>query len=259
MHKPVVSIAMITYNHEEFIEQSINGVLMQECNFEIELLISNDNSPDNTDSVIKKILKNHPKANLIKYINRTENVGMMPNFISTLTQCTGKFIALCEGDDYWTDPLKLQKQFDFLESNYDYSMICHNAKIIYEGIDKEPISFNKKKVECDININEIITQWAIPTASIFLRNEIINPLPTWFSEIYSGDFTIALLCANTGKIKFLPETMSIYRVNYSGTSASAVYKDQGIFVFKEHVKLMKYFNDYSKKKNELLLINIIFY
>ena len=109
-HKHKVSVVMITYGHEKFIREAIEGVLMQECDFEVELILANDCSPDQTDSVIQDIIKNHPKGCWIKYIRQENNIGMMPNFIFALKQCKGKYIALCEGDDYWTDPLKLQKQ-----------------------------------------------------------------------------------------------------------------------------------------------------
>ena len=118
--QPKVSVCMITYGHEKFIEEAINGVLMQECDFVVELIIANDCSPDKTDAVIQNILCNHPRASWIKYIKHDKNLGMMPNFIFAMQECKGKYIALCEGDDYWTDPSKLQKQVDFLEANSDY-------------------------------------------------------------------------------------------------------------------------------------------
>ncbi|MDO9260985.1 MAG: glycosyltransferase, partial [Flavobacteriaceae bacterium] len=111
--KPTVSVCMITYNHENYIQQAIEGVLMQTCNFEVELIIANDCATDKTDEVIQEIIKNHPNSSWIKYTNHSQNKGMMPNFIWAMQQCKGKYIALCEGDDYWTDPLKLQKQVEF--------------------------------------------------------------------------------------------------------------------------------------------------
>ena len=125
-----VSVCMITYGHEKFIEQAINGVLMQECDFEVELIIANDCSPDRTDAVIQNILKNHPRASWIKYIKHEKNLGMMPNFIFALQECQGKYVALCDGDDYWTDAFKLQKQVDFLESNPKFGICFHSVEEI---------------------------------------------------------------------------------------------------------------------------------
>ena len=121
----MVSICCITYNHENFIRDAIEGFLMQQTNFDYEIIIANDCSPDNTDSFVKKYINNHPKGKLIKYFRHDKNIGVMPNFIFALKQCTGKYIALCEGDDYWTDPYKLQKQVDFLEANLDYTICFH--------------------------------------------------------------------------------------------------------------------------------------
>ena len=111
---------MVTYNHEKFISEAIEGVLIQQTNFSFELIIANDASTDGSDKIINEFIANHPKGNLIKYFKHEKNVGMMQNFTFALGHCKGKYIALCEGDDYWTDPLKLQKQVDFLEANEDY-------------------------------------------------------------------------------------------------------------------------------------------
>ena len=147
MSKPMVSVVMITYGHENYIEEAINSVLRQECDFELELIIANDKSPDNTDDVVQRILRNHPKASSIRYILREKNWGIVPNFIDALKQGRGRYIALCEADDYWTDRSKLNKQVCFLEAHLDHSMICHNARIIYEGVGKKPALFNKTQAD----------------------------------------------------------------------------------------------------------------
>ena len=116
--KPLVSVIMITYGHEKYIEEAIRGVFLQKTNFPLELIISNDKSPDSTDEIIKNIIKSAPENISVNYIQHLENIGMLPNFISTLKMAEGKYIAVCEGDDYWTDENKLQKQIDFLEKNH---------------------------------------------------------------------------------------------------------------------------------------------
>lgn len=117
-----VSVVMITYNHEKFIKEALESVFSQKTNFQYEIIISNDCSTDNTDEVIKKIIDKNENGNLINYTNHKNNKGMIPNFLWSIQQAKGKYIALCEGDDYWTDPYKLQKQVDFLEANPDYSI-----------------------------------------------------------------------------------------------------------------------------------------
>ena len=249
----LVSVVMITYGHEKFIEQAINGVLMQECSFDFELIVANDCSPDNSDTIIQSIIDNHPKGSKLKYVRHNKNIGMMPNFISALQSATAKYIALCEGDDYWTDPLKLQKQVDFLESNLDYSMSCHNAEIIYENSDKKPIIFSDNRVSYDISMETIVEKWVIPTASMVFRREYVVNLPEWFDKIYSGDFTLALFLRHSGKIWFFHDLMSVYRVDYTGSSASATYGKRGIFVFNQHISLLNYFNIYTTFKYAIII------
>src|ERR1019366_2115974 len=109
------------------IAEAIEGILMQKTNFPFELIIANDASKDNTDDVIKDLIKKHPNGHLVKYFSQENNLGMIPNFIFALEQCKGKYVAMCEGDDYWTDPFKLQKQVDFLEANADFNICCHET------------------------------------------------------------------------------------------------------------------------------------
>jgi glycosyltransferase involved in cell wall biosynthesis len=247
MMKPTVSVVMITYGHEKYIREAITGVLMQECGFEVELIIANDCSPDNTDAVINEFI-NHPNINWIKYTKHSQNMGMMPNFIWSLQQAKGKYVAICEGDDYWIDSLKLQKQVDFLEVNHDYSMTCHNAIIKYEGDDEKNMIFNENLISHDISMQNIVEKWIIPTASMVFRKEYIMCIPDWINKIYSGDFTLALLLRSYGKVWFCGDIMSVYRVDYSGSSASATYCDRGIFVLNQHLLLLDYFNNYTEFK-----------
>lgn len=126
-----VSVCMSTYNHEEFIVQALQSVLDQKCNLVFEVILSNDASTDGTNKVIEEFIKHHPAGSKVKYFNQKVNLGMNNNLIFTLEQAKGKYIALLEGDDYWTDMNKLQIQFDFMEDNQDYT-ICTAA---YESID----------------------------------------------------------------------------------------------------------------------------
>lgn len=210
---PLVSVVMITYAHENYIRQAIAGVLMQECNFELELIIANDCSPDNTDAVIKDILNNHPKAHWIKYIQHKENKGMMPNFIFALGQAKADYIALCDGDDYWTDPLKLQKQVDFLEENEEFSMCFHDAWVVH-GEDKKSLYVNQERSV--FTTEDLFKRHFIPTASIVFRNNI--QLPIWLSKIASGDRLLLFLLSLKGKIKYIKEEMAIYRLHEGGIS-----------------------------------------
>lgn len=210
-----VSVCMITYGHEKFIEEAINSVLMQEADFEIELIISNDASPDGTDEIVKTVIQNHPRGNWIKYIKHESNLGMMPNSIFALKACKGEFIAGCEGDDYWTDPLKLQKQVDFLEKNPQFSLCFHNA-LLKNGENETKMLGQLDKQEFDTN--DILTQWFIPSASIVFRNYPDFIFPDWYVNCQSGDIPLLLLLSLKGNLKYIDETMSVYRLHPGGIS-----------------------------------------
>ena len=208
---------MITYGHEKFIEEAINGVLMQESEFEVELIIANDCSPDNTNEIIQNIISNHERGNLIKYYKQEENIGMMPNFIFTLKHCTGKYIALCEGDDYWTDPLKLQKQVDFLEANEDYAICFHRVYELAEGKDLALANLNISDKEETYTIEDLAKDNFIHTPSVIFRNGLIKEFPAWFVNAVVGDYPLFLLIAKHGTIKYFPEPMAVYRRHNQGT------------------------------------------
>jgi glycosyltransferase involved in cell wall biosynthesis len=219
-----VSVVMITYGHEEYIKQAIEGVLMQQYNGVIELIVSNDRSPDQTDLVVKKIFENHANSSWIKYTNHDINLGMMPNLIWTLKQTTGKYIALCDGDDYWTDPLKLQKQVDFMEVNPDFSIIFHGVDIIKvndQDLFRYPLS--PKSV---MTFFDLVKDHYIPTCSLLFKNIYLEKqIPLWLNNVGVGDIPLELLLSSTGKAKYLNEKMSCYRRNAGGITQTQNQKD----------------------------------
>lgn len=214
---PFVSIAMITYGHEAYIKQAIEGVLMQECNFGLELIIGDDKSPDSTEMVINDMLKFHPKADRIKYTKHNKNKGVQTNFAWSLTQGKSKYVAICEGDDYWTDPLKLQKQVDFLEANEDFSMACNSSSEVYEDGTEFKIA---KREESIIDLGMVLREgWFIRTASIVFRREAIKKgFPDFFYTAYSTDYILQIMILKYGKCKYFPEVMSAYRHHAGGIS-----------------------------------------
>ena len=127
--EPTVSVLCITYNQEEYLRDTLNGFINQKTKFSYEVIISDDCSTDKTKNIIMEYAKNYP--NIIKQFFRKKNIGSMKNFIETYNKCKGKYIALCDGDDCWTSPEKLQKQVDFLENNQDFAMSSHAVKTIF--------------------------------------------------------------------------------------------------------------------------------
>lgn len=213
--KPKASICMITYNHEKYIKEAIEGVLMQKTNFSIELIIGEDFSSDNTRKICEEFEQLYPdKINLLP---TEKNYGMMPNFIRTLNACTGKYIAFCEGDDYWTDPLKLQKQVDFLEANNEYGMICTNYhKLFMKDRSIKKSVFNKYLNE--ISFEEyVFDRSTIGTQTVLIYNKIVK---NYFKEIRLrtinkwnvGDTPLWLYTMINFKVKVFSESTAVYRI-----------------------------------------------
>jgi glycosyltransferase involved in cell wall biosynthesis len=207
--KFLVSVAMPNYGQEEFISEAILGVLSQEADFDIELIIADDCSPDNTENVVKNIIANHPNGHWIKYIRHKENKGAIPNFVWALSQARGKYIALCEGDDYWTDPLKLQKQVDFLENNQEYSLTFHKIKELTSRSEK--FTYTNPDEEKTYTLQDLSKENFIITVSVVFKKNM-EMLPEWLKYSPIGDYPLHLLNASYGLIKYFPQEMATYRV-----------------------------------------------
>lgn len=229
----MVSVLMITYGHENYIRLAIEGVLMQQSAFDFQLVIANDNSPDNSHSIITDIINNHPKGGIIKYIDRSANIGMQNNFLDAYSHCAGKYIANCEGDDYWTDPLKLQKQIDFLENNPDYVLCFHKVKVLES--DGNLVDDSITNIPTEYETIEALATCGnyIHTPSVVYRN-CIKSLPTEFAQTPIGDYFLYMLLAQYGKIKYIDEPMAVYRHGvgvFSGNSSDVMlYKSTKTFV-----------------------------
>lgn len=224
---PKVSVVTITYGHEKYITETLDGVLMQQYDGPVEFIIANDNSPDATDEVVKKyFLKNPAPENFeIKYTKHDTNKGMMPNFIWALEQATGQYIALCEGDDYWSDKAKLQKQVDFLENNSAFSMIFSNAKVLIQ-VSETDSNTNRgiNIINCDRVYTgpQILEQWTVPTATVMFRK---TALQNYLSKSYHtnpnflfGDIILFLSLAEGGSLYGMSEYFAVYRRHEGGAT-----------------------------------------
>jgi glycosyltransferase involved in cell wall biosynthesis len=215
--KPLVSVVIITYMHENFIAEAIEGVLMQDIDFDVELIIADDCSPDRTAEIVQKFINNHPNSHWIRYHRHENNKGVMSNFIWALKQAKGQFIALCEGDDYWTDPHKLQKQVDFLEANEDYVMSFHDAsKIDKHGkvIEEDYLGPSNQN---DVSSDDLIRYNVYtPTLTMCFRN-VIKEIPIEFKSVQLGDAFLISLLGNYGKAKYMDNiSRAMYRIHESG-------------------------------------------
>ncbi|WP_455584670.1 glycosyltransferase [Bacteroides sp.] len=255
----IVSIRCLTYNHEPYIRQCLEGFVIQKTNFRFEAIVHDDASTDRTAAIIKEYAEKYP--DIIKPIFETENQyskhdGSLRRIMNEHTH--GKYVAMCEGDDYWIDPLKLQKQVDFLEAHPDYSMCFHNAIIFYQHVLKDPHSFCiKMNISKDISLEEIVDDWIIPTASIVYRRNIL-PFPDWASKIYSGDMTLALWAYSKGKVFYTKDIMSFYRKTETGMSG--LKKNSAEHVYSQRALLFTLFNTETKEQySDVLSERIAFY
>lgn len=207
-----VSVIMITYGHAKFIAQSIEAVLMQKHEGEIELIIANDKSPDDTSTIVSDIIKNHPNGHWIKYKEHITNLGMMSNFLWALREAKGEYIAICDGDDYWTDPYKLQKQVDLLEKHKNLILVGHSVDIL-----RKPDLLEVGKIfknSYTFKQNDLL-EIHVPTLSVVYRNQY-QSLPSDFKIAPHSDFLLWTYLGQFGDFFMLNERMAVYRIHDGG-------------------------------------------
>ena len=200
---------MTAYNQENFISEAIEGVLMQKTTLPVELHIGDDCSTDRTGEICLDYAKRFPE--IVKYHRRDPNLGMMPNFLKTLSECDGDFIALCEGDDHWIDETKLQQQFDFLESHPDYSIVAHNH--FQQQGEKAIESYSEIADDfVTLETEDYLLDPHFQTASYFFRRAALpEEFPNWYFDVLAGDHFLVLMLSLKGKIGFINKRMSMFR------------------------------------------------
>jgi glycosyltransferase involved in cell wall biosynthesis len=211
--KPLVSVCMIAFNHERFIEEAIDGVLSQRVSFPIELVIGDDRSTDDTKRICEEYKKQHP---FIRLLDRPHNLGMQRNFMETLRSCQGKYIALCEGDDFWTDPDKLEEQVAFLETHQDFAVCHHRVRILDESQRAKRALLSSRPATDVTTFEELARKQHIQTVSCVFRNKLFDFPEDFFLSVYGTDYALNLLNAYHGKIKFLDKVMGVYRIHDQG-------------------------------------------
>lgn len=211
-----VSVLMITYNHERYVSKAIESVLMQKTNFEVELIIGEDCSSDMTMKICQKYALKFPSVRLLPI---EPNQGFMSNFIRTLQACTGKYAAILEGDDYWIETDKLQKQVNFLETNPDYSM-CFTDRMIVDANDKILYKTTiAKEFKKHLDVNEIIGGFTPPTQTVLFRSSYLENEPKILEQlrkVYNGDTFLFSFLATKGKVGYIDILSAAYRMNDSG-------------------------------------------
>jgi RimJ/RimL family protein N-acetyltransferase/glycosyltransferase involved in cell wall biosynthesis len=208
---PQVSVFCMVYNHEPFLEQCLEGFLMQKCLFDFDIVVGEDCSKDRSREILLKYQSKFPGK--FKLLLHAHNVGAANNQNMVLSSCTGSYIAMCEGDDYWTDPLKLQKQVGFLEKNKHISIISHNVNLLQgnELIKSSGISFN-----CKVSLKNMIRYNMMNTLSVVFRNKLASFDYEILAKYPIGDWPLFCLILKYGDGILSKEVMATYRVHDNG-------------------------------------------
>ncbi|MGF1586950.1 MAG: glycosyltransferase [Bacteroidales bacterium] len=251
---PLVSVRCLTYMHESYIRDTIEGFLLQKTNFRVEIVIHDDASIDSTPEIIKEYESQYPK--LFNCIYQRENTNSKSNkkeLRKPLRDALiGKYIALCEGDDYWIDPYKLQKQVDFMENHKECSLCFHRAEIKYEN------SNGKRSYTQDFNGIKFFPPDRLfyeggssaPTASLLFHRDLSLEVPEWRRISPVGDMPLKMLLFLKGRIGFINEVMAVRRLGNEGSWNDRVRNDKTkeLVYLERMIRMLNEFNKYTEGK-----------
>lgn len=208
-----VSIFILTYNQEQYIAQTIESILNQETTFPIQLVIGEDRSSDKTRAICEEFVRSY--GDKIKLLpSPQKNMGLISNYMRTIKECDGKYIAICDGDDYWTDSLKLQKQVDFLEQNQEYNIVHTNLKLLLTDGSFEEVLHHKKNYSLSTFADLIENNTIYSVTAMFRNIQKYDALPSWILKYPYGDLpTYLWTLKNEGKIYCLEDITAVYRLN----------------------------------------------
>ncbi len=210
-----LSVSITTYNHEDYIAQAVESALNQRVNFDYEIVIGEDCSTDRTREIVTELRDAHPEK--IRLLLHDRNLGRWGkfNFVETQRACRGEYVALLDGDDYWTDPNKLQKQVDFLNSHPECAICFHDVTMFFE--DGSPAQRSSCKTKKEIfTLEDLLSGNFIFSCSAVFRRGLFGDFPDWFFTSMTGDWALHIMNAQHGNIGYLNEVMAVYRVHQGG-------------------------------------------
>lgn len=248
---PLVTIRCLVYNHEQYLRYCLEGFVMQQTDFPFEAIVHDDASTDGSDTILREYAERYPE--IIKPIYETENQynkrnGSISRAIDEVMNPNTKYIALCEGDDYWTDPHKLQRQVNFLETHTDYVALAENS-VIHNITDNSTKLFSDKE-DHDLTLEELITQRQFATASVVFRKEIMDTRA--YHQMKSHLDTFLWCCiVSIGKFRYLNYVSSVYNRGIGVTETTEPYLwgekvrewNSGLQSLYEHVLGKKFFKN----------------
>lgn len=215
---PLVDVAVATYNHEKYIARAIESVLAQETSFDYRLIVGDDCSSDGTQGIIREYARRHPGR--IVTLFHPERLGTAHRDrvgVKVLRLCTARYVALLDGDDFWTDPGKLQRQVDFLETHPECAACFHDAEVFYEEGAKAPQRLHGDDQKEFSTLEDLLTTGVFPiTCTVMFRHDHLRELPERFFEASNPDWMLSVLAAEHGTIGYIAEVMAAYRVHGGG-------------------------------------------
>lgn len=217
-----VSVSIITYNHASYIERAIESVLAQRTDFDFEVIIGEDDSTDGTRDIVRRYGERYLDR-IRLFLNDRRNVIYIDgrptgrwNFINNLGHARGQYIALLEGDDYWTDPLKLQQQADYLDSHPECAFCFHDVEALYESGDRPPEIISPPGEKDFYTLEDVLAGNFIHTCSVMYRRGLFREFPPWFATVPVADWPLHALNAEHGAIGHIGKVMGVYRIHPGG-------------------------------------------
>lgn len=252
-----VSVLCLTYNHEKYIRQCLDGFIMQKTNFPFEVIVHDDASTDNTAAIVREYEEKYP--DIIKPIYETENQyskGVRITSTIMFPKAKGKYLAFCEGDDFWVDPLKLQKQYDAMEANPDCHMcVCKVRCVDESGVNNirhyPGISVTHGKISGDFLIKNSIINYEFHTSGYFVKkcdyNNLIYENPAFAQACPAGDRTILFYFGQLGNVYYLSEVLSCYRrLNFGNWSTINSSNNNQIEIKRKFITTISLYDIYTK-------------
>jgi glycosyltransferase involved in cell wall biosynthesis len=215
--QPLVSVVLITYNHERYIAHAIESVLAQQTHFPYEILISEDCSTDSTRDVVRIYEQRYPQKIRLFFSQRNQCGNQVVS--RALVEAKGKYVAYLDGDDYWTSTKKLQRQVDFLDRHPEHAICFHDVRTIYEpGTHEAQEAQDWPRPAAVTTLQELLREdnFKFYVCSLMLRNGLLKNYPDWFDSVYCTDLALTILHAEQGSVGYLDETMAVYRVHPNG-------------------------------------------
>ncbi|HYO16574.1 MAG TPA: glycosyltransferase [Thermoanaerobaculia bacterium] len=235
-----VSVSITTYNHERYIAEAIESVLMQRTSFDFELIVGEDRSRDRTREIVLDFERRYPEK--VRAVLPEENLGGGGKriFVETLRLCRGQYIAAMDGDDLWTSPEKLQIQADFLDAHPECSACYHDVINLYEdGLEGPPTS-RDSGAKPFATLDDVVERCFVPACSPMFRREVVAELPAWYFEMPWGDWPLYILAAERGPIGHIDALLGAYRVHRGGmwSGLGEVEKMEGLVAFYRRIDVL---------------------